>query len=79
MKNAILIAMEYAALLPQHEIPFCTEKREGFYHLGEFEGTVENAVLSYLLRDHDYAKLKEKEEMMRNRQVLTRLYPTTPP
>ena len=66
MKNAILIAMEYAALLPQHEIPFCTEKREGFYHLGEFEGTVENAVLSYLLRDHDYAKLKEKEEMMRN-------------
>ena len=66
MKNAILIAMEYAALLPQHEIPFCTEKREGFYHLGEFEGTVENAVLSYLLRDHDYEKLKEKEEMMRN-------------
>lgn len=66
MKNAILIAMEYAALLPQHEIPFCTEKREGFYHLGEFEGTVENAVLSYLLRDHDYEKLREKEEMMKN-------------
>lgn len=64
MKNAILIAMEYASLLPQHEIPFCTEKREGFYHLGEFTGNVEEATLSYILRDHDAEKLKERENMM---------------
>lgn len=65
MRNALLVAMEYNMLLPQHEIPFCTENREGFYHLAEFNGTIETAVLSYMLRDHDAKKLKEREEMMK--------------
>lgn len=64
MRNALLVAMEYNMILPQHEIPFCTENREGFYHLAEFNGTIETAVLSYMLRDHDAKKLKEREEMM---------------
>ena len=64
MRNALLVAMEYNMLLPQHEIPFCTENREGFYHLAELNGTIETAVLSYMLRDHDAKKLKEREEMM---------------
>ena len=64
MRNAMLLAMEYNSLLPQHEIPFCTEKKEGFYHLAEMSGTVETAVLSYMLRDHDAAVLREREEMM---------------
>ena len=64
MRNALLVAMEYNMILPQHEIPFCTENREGFYHLAELNGTIETAVLSYMLRDHDAKKLKEREEMM---------------
>ena len=64
MRNAMLLAMEYNSLLPQHEIPFCTEKKEGFYHLAEMSGTVETAVLSYMLRDHDAAILRKREEMM---------------
>ncbi len=64
MRNAMLVAFEYNALLPSYEVPFCTEKREGFHHLTEMQGTAEKAVLTYILRDHDSGKLKEKEEMM---------------
>ena len=66
MKNASLIAMEYNALLPEHEVPSCTEKREGFHHLSSITGTVEEAELVYILRDHDSEKLKKREEMMQD-------------
>lgn len=66
MRNAMLVAMEYNSLLPQHEIPSCTERREGFYHLNEMSGTTETAVLTYLLRDHDAAMLSKREDMMRS-------------
>ena len=66
MKNAMLIAMEYNALLPQHEIPYCTEGREGFYHLSEMTGGVEKAEMVYLLRDHDSDNLKRREQMMKD-------------
>ncbi len=65
MKNAALYACEYAALLPEKEIPAETEGYEGFYHLVKVEGDVEKAVLKYILRDHDLGKLEEKKEEMR--------------
>ncbi|MGN0334935.1 MAG: peptidase T [Lachnospiraceae bacterium] len=52
MVNAILVGMEFNSLLPAAEIPSETEQREGFYHLTDMEGTVEKAVLSYIIRDH---------------------------
>ena len=66
MKNALLIGMEYQSLLPVFENPASTEGRMGFYHLNEMEGKVETAKLSYILRDHDAGKLKEKMELMKN-------------
>lgn len=65
MKNALLIGMEYQSLLPVFENPASTEGRMGFYHLNEMEGKVETAKLSYILRDHDAGKLKEKMELMK--------------
>ena len=64
MKNAALYACEDAALLPPHEIPAETEGYEGFYHLAKLEGDCEKAVLKYILRDHDRAKLEEKKAVM---------------
>ncbi|MBQ1598408.1 MAG: peptidase T [Lachnospiraceae bacterium] len=61
MVNAGLIAAEFAASLPKDEIPATTEGYEGFYHLTDLQGNVEEATLSYILRDHDADKLKEKE------------------
>jgi len=64
MKNANLIAMEFAALLPALERPERTEGYEGFYHLTDMGGTVEEAYLSYILRDHDWDRLQLKKETM---------------
>ncbi len=61
MKNAALMAVEFASLLPAAETPAHTEKREGFYHLVHVSATPEQAQLSYILRDHDARKLEEKK------------------
>jgi tripeptide aminopeptidase len=64
MKNALIIGMEFNALLPEKERPEHTENYEGFYHLNSMEGIVDHASLNYILRDHDRAKLEEKKKVM---------------
>ena len=58
MKNACLMAMEFNALLPAEEIPARTEGYEGFFHLCDMKGQVEQAVLDYIIRDHDRKKFE---------------------
>jgi len=53
MVNAQKIAIELDSMLPPDEVPECTEKFQGFYHLLRSEGTVGAAKAVYLLRDHD--------------------------
>lgn len=64
MRNAILLAMQYHALLPQHESPSHTEGYEGFYHLGDFTGCVETTQMRYILRDHDREKFEARKARM---------------
>lgn len=64
MINALLVAMEANSMLPEDEIPARTEGREGFYHLTEARGSVSEAYLSYILRDHDRAKFEERKRIM---------------
>lgn len=64
MLNALLVAMEFNALLPAAERPEHTEKREGFYHLWRLNGSVESAKAVYLLRDHDRAKYEQRKAVM---------------
>lgn len=62
MKNAILMAMEFNALLPVSERPEFTQDYEGFYHLVKTEGSVEHSMLQYIIRDHDRHKFEMKKE-----------------
>ncbi len=64
MKNAALIAVEFASLLPAAQIPACTEGYEGFFHLTDMSGSEESAVLSYIIRDHDMEKFQQKKALM---------------
>ena len=64
MKNAILMAGEYNALLPALEIPGHTEGYEGFFHLQEMHGTVEKADMIYIVRDHSMERFQERKAMM---------------
>lgn len=63
--NSMLIGMEFQSMLPVYETPFCTEKREGFYHLNGIKGTVEQTSLEYSLRDHDSDLLEKREEFLK--------------
>ena len=64
MKSSMLIAMEYNALLPVHQRPDCTEGYEGFIHLTDMTGEVENSTLRYIIRDHDMVKFEAKKKIM---------------
>lgn len=61
MKNALLVAMEFQALLPAFENPMYTEGYEGFYHLDRMEGDVECTQMAYIIRDHDREKFQQKK------------------
>lgn len=53
MINALHVGNELVALLPENERPEHTEGYEGFYHLISFNGTVDEASLSFIIRDHN--------------------------
>ena len=64
MRNALLIGMELNELLPVFERPEHTEKYEGFYHLFQFDGSVEEARMTYIIRDHDRARFEQKKTLL---------------
>jgi len=64
MINAAKLACEYQTMMPAHAVPEHTELWEGFIHLHNMKGDVENAELEYIIRDHDYQKLTAKKELM---------------
>ncbi len=61
MINAIQVACDLNALIPAVERPEYTTGYEGFYHCVGFNGTVENAKISYIIRDHDSEKFEQKK------------------
>ena len=66
MLNAIHIAEELNALLPAGERPELTEGYEGFFHLISFKGSVEEAAVTYIIRDHDRAKFEHRKALMQS-------------
>jgi tripeptide aminopeptidase len=64
MINALHLANELVALLPEKERPEHTEGYEGFFHLVAQGGTVEEASLSFIIRDHDREKFEKRKQLM---------------
>ncbi|MBQ7786968.1 MAG: peptidase T [Alistipes sp.] len=64
MINAIQVACDLNSLIPTVERPEYTTGYEGFYHCVGFNGTVENAKISYIIRDHDSEKFEQKKVFM---------------
>ena len=65
MINAALLAMEFDSMLPKNQTPRDTEGYEGFYHLMKMEGEVDEAKLSYLIREHDEVLFYKRQEIMK--------------
>lgn len=75
MINALQVAADINSLLPAWERPEHTEGYEGFYHLVGWSGSVENAEISYIIRDHNREKFEAKKQFMQHVvDLLTRKY-----
>lgn len=64
MVNSITMAIQFQELLPKDEVPEKTELYEGFFHLMNFNGSIEKTELSYIIRDHDKQKFEAKKQLM---------------
>ncbi len=62
MINSMRIANQFVIMLPRWETPEHTEGYEGFYHLISFEGSVEQSVLTYIIRDHDRDRFERRKK-----------------
>ncbi|RDY23402.1 peptidase T [Romboutsia maritimum] len=71
MINALHVACEISEQFPKSERPETTEQYEGFYHLDEINGNVEEASMEYIIRDHDRDKFEQRKVYMR--QVVEKL------
>ncbi len=75
MKNAVTMAMEFNSLLPALEVPERTEGYEGFHNLYKMTAETELATMSYILRDHDRAKIAQmKAQFLKAAEEMNRRY-----
>ncbi|KRL04323.1 peptidase T [Liquorilactobacillus oeni] len=65
MVNALQLAVDFHEQLPSNEVPEKTDGRQGFFHLVQLNGTVDEAELVYIIRDHDRAKFEARKQLFR--------------
>lgn len=64
MISALALAIEFNEGLPADEVPEKTSGYEGFFHLMALEGNVEEATMSYIIRDHDRDKFEARKTLI---------------
>jgi tripeptide aminopeptidase len=64
MINSMSIAGDFILRLPSEEVPESTEGYEGFFHLHQFKGNVEQSILQYIIRDHDTDLFNNRKQFM---------------
>ncbi len=69
MVNSMYIAQNFINSLPRLETPEHTEDRQGFFHLTDINGDVEETVLKYIIRDHDKDHFEARKEVMKKMAV----------
>lgn len=66
MINSMYIATEFINSIPRMESPEHTDGYQGFFHLHDMTGNVEETVLQYIIRDHDKSHFEARKEVMLN-------------
>lgn len=75
MINALLVAMEFNALLPEKDRPVNSQGYEGFNHLTDMKGDVETAYMEYIIRNHNKTKLeKQKDDFRKAKEAIDEKY-----
>ncbi len=66
MINSMYIAQDFINSLPRLETPEHTKDRQGFFHLSDILGDVEETRLEYIIRDHDKDHFEARKDMIRD-------------
>lgn len=66
MISAIQIGINFQNQLPADEVPEKTDGRQGFFHLTDFQGTVDNAYLEYIVRDFERDGLERRKNLVKD-------------
>lgn len=64
MINSITIGSDFVSRLPSKEVPESTEGYDGFFHLHQFLGKVEQTTLNFIIRDHDRDLFEGRKQFM---------------
>lgn len=76
MINSQTLAARFHSAMPAEQTPECTEGYEGFFHLAQMNGTVEECTLHYIIRDFDDEGFaSRKAEMERRVAAMQAEYP----
>ncbi|RIY37660.1 peptidase T [Capnocytophaga canis] len=65
MVNSLLIANKFISMLPENEIPQETSGREGFFHVMDITGDIENTTVQLIIRDHDRQLFEKRKETIK--------------
>ncbi|WP_172917423.1 peptidase T [Capnocytophaga canis] len=65
MVNSLLIANKFMSMLPENEIPQETSGREGFFHVMDITGDIENTTVQLIIRDHDRQLFEKRKETIK--------------
>ena len=66
MINALQLAMDFHAKLPENDRPELTSGTEGFWHVMQFNGTPDQATIRYIVRDHSREVFEKRKEKLQN-------------
>ncbi|QGW98731.1 peptidase T [Aeromonas veronii] len=67
MINSQTLAARFHAAMPAEQTPECTDGYEGFFHLAQMSGTVEESSLHYIIRDFDDEHFAARKAEMQSR------------
>ncbi|MEH8180315.1 peptidase T [Aeromonas allosaccharophila] len=67
MINSQTLAARFHAAMPAEQTPECTDGYEGFFHLAQMSGTVEESTLHYIIRDFDDERFAARKAEMQSR------------
>ena len=62
MINSMLLANKFINKLPKDETPESTKNYEGFYHVTNIQGSIEDTLVQLIIRDHNRKKFEKRKE-----------------
>ncbi len=65
MINSMLLANKFISKLPSKEVPEKTTGYEGFFHVNDIKGSIEETEVHLIIRDHSMKKYKKRKKLIK--------------